>query len=37
MGGNKNIVIKEYKNYDHQVYEEELEDMKKFILGIINK
>lgn len=37
VGGNKNIVIKEYKNYDHQVYEEELEDMKKFILSIINK
>ena len=37
VGGNKNVVVKEYKNYDHQVYEEELQDMKKFILGIINK
>jgi predicted esterase len=37
LGKNENIVVKEYKNYDHQVYEEELEDMKKFILGIINK
>ena len=32
---NKNVVVKEYKNYDHQVYEEELKDMNKFLLNII--
>ena len=37
LGKNENVVIKEYKNYEHQVYVEELQDMKKFILGIINK
>ena len=35
LGKNEHIVVKEYKNYDHQVYEEELQDMKKFILGLI--
>ena len=37
LGKNENVVIKEYKNYEHQVYVEELQDMKKFIFGIINK
>ena len=37
LGKNENVVMKEYKNYEHQVYEEELRDMKKFILSIINK
>ena len=37
LGKNKNVIIKEYPNYDHQVYVEELKDMKKFILSIINK
>jgi predicted esterase len=35
LGNNNNVVIKEYKNYDHQVYEEELKDMNKFLLNII--
>ena len=37
LGKNKNVIIKEYPNYDHQVYVEELKEMKKFILNIINK
>ena len=28
-------MIKEYKNYDHQVYEEELRDMNQFLLKLI--
>ena len=35
LGDNKNLVMKEYKNYEHQVYVEELQDMKKFILNLI--
>ena len=35
LGKNENMVIKEYKNYDHQVYEEELKDMNKFLLNLI--
>lgn len=35
IGKNDNIVIKEYKNYDHQVYEEELKDMNQFLLKLI--
>ena len=37
LGNNENVIVKEYKNYEHQVYVEELKDMNKFILGIINK
>ena len=37
LGDNKNLVVKEYQNYEHQVYVEELKDMNKFILGVINK
>ena len=35
LGKNEHLVIKEYKNYEHQVYVEELKDMKKFILNLI--
>ena len=35
LGKNENLIIKEYKNYEHQVYVEELQDMKKFILNLI--
>lgn len=35
IGNNSNLIVKEYKKYDHQVYDEELEDMNKFILNII--
>ena len=35
LGKNESCVIKEYKNYDHHVYLEELQDMQKFILNII--
>ena len=35
LGKNEHLVIKEYKNYEHQVYVEELKDMKKFILSLI--
>ena len=37
LGNNNNVVMKEYKNYEHQVYEEELKDMNKFLLNIIKK
>ena len=37
LGKNEHLVIKEYKNYEHQVYVEELQDMKKFILNLIKK
>ena len=36
LGNNPNVIIKEYQNYEHQVYIEELKDMKKFLLGIVN-
>ena len=36
LGNNPNVIIKEYQNYEHQVYLEELKDMKKFLLGIVN-
>jgi len=35
LGKNEHLVMKEYKNYEHQVYVEELKDMKKFILNLI--
>ena len=35
LGKNEHLVMKEYKNYDHQIYVEELKDMKKFILNLI--
>ena len=35
LGKNEHLVIKEYKNYEHQLYVEELKDMKKFILNLI--
>ena len=35
LGKNQHLVMKEYKNYEHQVYVEELKDMKKFILNLI--
>ena len=35
LGKNQHLVMKEYKNYEHQVYVEELKDMKKFILKLI--
>ena len=35
LGKNEHLVMKEYKNYEHQVYVEELKDMKKFILSLI--
>ena len=36
VGKNSNLLIKEYLNNDHQVYDDELKDMKNFILNIIN-
>ena len=37
IGNRENVIVKGYPNYDHQVYVEQLQDMKKFILNIINK
>ena len=36
VGKNDNLVVNEYKRNDHQVYEDELQDMKQFISNIIN-
>ena len=36
IGNNQNLVLKEYKSNAHQVYDDELNDLNKFILNIIN-
>ncbi len=36
IGRNPNLVVKEYRNNAHQVYDDELFDLKQFILNIIN-
>ena len=36
IGKNQNLVLKEYKSNAHQVYDNELDDLKKFILNKIN-
>ena len=37
VGNNPNMQIKEYKQFDHRIYDEELKDLNKFILNIVNK
>ena len=37
IGDNSNLIVKEYPNNAHKVCDDELEDMKKFILNIIEK
>ena len=36
IGNNHHLMLREYKSNDHQVYEDELQDLKKFIISIIN-
>ena len=36
IGNNPNLVVKEYKLNDHQVYDDELDDLKEFIYNKIN-
>ena len=36
IGYNHHLMLKEYKSNDHQVYEDELQDLRKFIKNIIN-
>ncbi len=35
IGNNSNLIVKEYPNNAHKVCDDEIEDMKKFILNII--
>jgi len=36
IGNNPNLIVNEYPYYDHQVYNDELRDMKQFISSIID-
>ena len=37
IGDNKNLVVKKYEPYGHNIYDDELEDMKQFIKYTITK
>ena len=37
IGDNKNLVVKKYEAYGHNIYDDELEDMKQFIKYTITK